>query len=77
MVVNYRPVSLLNIESKVLETLIYRALYEYFGDYLTKFQHGFVRRGSVLTNMISFLERIYEAFGKNFHDEIMAFYTNF
>ena len=36
-------------------------------------------RISVLTNMISFLKRFYEALDKNLtkHDEIMAFYSDF
>ena len=74
VVENYRHVSVLNIDSKVQEKLIYRALDEYFVDYLTKYQQGFVRRRSVLTNMISFLKRIYEALDKKLHDQIMAFY---
>ena len=56
---------------------MYRALYGYFVDYLSEYQHCFVRRRSVLTNMISFLKRIYEAVDINLHDEIMAFYSDF
>ena len=54
---NYRPVSLLDIESKILEKCIYVALYDHFASFLTKHQHGFVKNRSVFTNMITFLKK--------------------
>ena len=74
---NYRPVSLLNIDSKILEKCIYIALYDHFQNFLTKSQHGFVRRRSVQTNMLLFLKRIYEALDHDPQSEIIAFYTDF
>ena len=74
---NYRPVSLLNIESKILEKCIHIALYNHFQNFLTKSQHGFVRRRSVQTNMLLFLKRIYEALDHDPQSEIIAFYTDF
>ena len=40
---NYRPVSLLNIVSKILEECIHIALYNNFQNFLTKSQHGFCK----------------------------------
>ena len=77
MMENCSPVSLLIIDSKVLEKLMYRALNEFFVDYLTKYEQRFVRRRSGLMNTILFLKIFYEALDKNLHDEIMAFYSDF
>ena len=77
LVNNYRPVSLLNIDSKVLEKCIYKDLYPYFAWYLTKHQHGFTKGRSVLTNMLSFLKEIYEALDNDSNAEIVAVYTDF
>ena len=73
---NYRPVSLLNIDSKILEKCIYVALCNHFRKFLTKSQHGFVR-GSLQTIMLLFLKRRYEALNHDSHSEIIAFYTDF
>ena len=51
---SYRSVSLLNIDSKVLWKCVYIALHNHFRKFLTKSQHGFVRR-SVYTNILLFL----------------------
>ena len=74
---NYRPVSLLNIDSKILEKCIHIALYNHFRNFLTKSQHGFVWRRSVQTNMLLFLKRIYEALDHDPQSEIIALYTDF
>ena len=74
---NYRPISLLNIDSKILEKCIYIPLYAHFSHYLSHHQHGFVKKRSVTTNMLSFLKTIHEALDKNPHSEIVAFYTDF
>ena len=58
---NYRPVSLLNIICKLLEKCMYPALYDHFITFLTKSQHGLVKNRSAITNMLSFLKKIYEA----------------
>ena len=48
-----------------------------FSKFLTKSQHGFVRRRSVQPNMLLFLKRICEALDRDSHSEIIAFYTDF
>ena len=74
---NYRPVSLLNIDSKILEKCLHIALYNHFQNFLTNSQHGFARRRSVQTNMLLFLKRIYEALDHDPQSKIIAFYTDF
>ena len=74
---NYRPVSLLNIESKIFEECIYLVLYNHFTFCLTKHQHGFVKHRSVLSNMLSFLKKIHEALDSDPNSEFVAFYTDF
>ena len=73
---NYRPVSLLNNMSKLLEKCMYPALYDHFIKLLTKSQHGFVKNLSVVTNMLSFLKETYEAIDKNVDNHVIAFYTD-
>ena len=49
LVENYRPLSLLCIESKIFEKCMYVPLYNHFKNFLLKNQHGFVRKRSVET----------------------------
>ena len=74
---NYRPISLLNIDSKIFEKCMYSPLYEHFKDHLSINQHGFVKKRSVMSNMLQFLNQIYKVLDKNPHDEIIAFYSDF
>ena len=74
---NYRPVSLLDIDSKVFEQCICSALYAYFEKFLTEHQHGFVKKRSDNTNMLSFLKPIHDALDNESSTEIVAFYTDF
>ena len=71
----YRTVSLLNIDCQVFKECFYRALFDHFVKFLTK--HGFVRRTSVPTNMLSFLQKIYEALDRTSNDDITVFYSDF
>ena len=77
IVSNYRPISLLNIDSKVFEAVMYKPLYEHFEKYMCQNQHGFMRKRSIVTNMLAFLKKIYCALDKNPKDEIVAVYTDF
>lgn len=77
MVSNYRPISLLNIDSKILERAMYEPLYHHFTEFLCKNQHGFVKKRSVLTNMLSFLKQIYKAMDQNAEEDVIAVYTDF
>ena len=53
------------------------ALYEHYVKYLTKYQHGFVKRGSVLRNMLAFLQIIFESRDKKSKNELIAFDKDF
>ena len=73
----YRPVSLLNIDSKVFEKCLYDSLFLHFSFFLSRYQHGFVRGRSVQSNMLKLLKDIHEALDKVSSDTVVAFYTNF
>lgn len=44
LMVNYRPISLLNILNKIIEQLIYSRLYNFLNNYFYKFQYGFRKK---------------------------------
>ena len=73
---NYRPISLLDIDSKILEKCMYSPLYEHFVTSLSSRQHGFVRQKSTITNMLAFLQAVYKVLDKDQHSDV-AFYTDF
>ena len=77
LVTDYRPVSLLNVDSKNFEKCMYEPQYEHFEKNLSKHLHGFIRGRSVTTNMFSFLQKIYKAMDKNTSDNIVTFYSDF
>ena len=77
IVKSYRPVSLLNIESKIFEKCIWEELSAHFTKFLSSKQHGFVPQRSVYTNMLLFLKKIHEALDKNVQSEVVVFYTDF
>jgi len=55
---NYRPVSLLSVLNKVLETLISERIVDYLmkNGLISKYQHGFVKGRSCLTELLEALE---------------------
>ena len=59
-VVNYRPVTLLCIVSKVLERLLYASIVNFFKGLITDSQYGFRERRSVIVQMITYLDKIYK-----------------
>ena len=77
LVKNYRPVSLLNIDSKVFEKCLYDPLFLLFSFFLSRNQHGFVRGSSVQSNMLKFLKDIHEALDESSSNTVVAFYTDF
>ena len=56
---------------------MYSPLYEHFKDHLSINKHDFVKKRSVMSNMLQFLNRIYKTLDENPHDEIIAFYADF
>ena len=77
LVENYRPVSLLNIESKIFEKCIYEELSAHFTKFLSSKQHGFVPQRSVYTNLLLFLKKMHDALDKNVQKEVVVFYADF
>ena len=60
--VNYRPVTLLCIVSKVLEKFLYGSIVNFFKGLITctelDSQYGFRERRSVILQMITYLDKI-------------------
>lgn len=74
-VVNYRPVCLLNVISKIFERLMHDALQEFFVDKLDVHQHGFIKNKSTLTNLTHYVDYITRILDAGF--EVHAIYTDF
>lgn len=55
---NYRPVSITSIVPKLLENLVSRQLYRVLSNVVNDNQHGFMKKRSTATNLISFTEYI-------------------
>ena len=56
----YRPISLLCSLSKVLEKVIFDALYEHVEDKLSDCQFGFRKKRSTVLQMVVFLKKVYD-----------------
>ena len=61
LLLNYRPISLLSIFSKIFERCLYNRLIEFtsINKILTPNQHGFLKNHSTETALISYLEHLY------------------
>lgn len=61
--VNYRPISLLNVLNKIIERLIYSRLYGFLdsNDFLYKFQYGFRSKASKKTASVELINKILNA----------------
>ena len=59
---NYRPVSLTCILGKVLEKIVKEKVSSHLSEYkiITESQHGFTKGRSCLTNLLDFLEEVYQ-----------------
>ena len=76
MIEQYRPISLLCSFSKVLEKLIFDELYEIVKTKLEESQHGIRRHRSVVTQMLLFLDLLYNEFDEK-DNEIFVLYLDF
>jgi hypothetical protein len=61
-VCNYRPVSLLDVFSKVVELLVYKVIFNHVKHHILVQQHGFYPARSVTSNLLSYTEYIYQSF---------------
>ena len=76
LIEQYRPISLLCSVSKVLEKLIFDELYEIVKTKLEESQHGFRMHRSVVTQMLLFLDLLYNEFDEK-DNEIFVLYLDF
>ena len=58
LVSNYRPISLLPVISKVLETIVYNKTIDFIRPKLNKQQFGFLKSRSCLSQMLVFLNKV-------------------
>ena len=56
---NYDPVSLLSISSKILERILFIRLYNHYSQYLHSSQFGYRRNRSTITQLLTFLQKVY------------------
>ena len=59
MIEQYRPISLLCNASKVLEKIIFDELYDIVKIKIDESQHGFRKHRSVITQLLLFLDLLY------------------
>ena len=62
---NYRPISLLCIQSKVLGRCVCIKLYDHVKQYIRHLQHGFLRNCSCVTQLLSVLNTTGHNLDKN------------
>jgi Reverse transcriptase (RNA-dependent DNA polymerase)/Endonuclease-reverse transcriptase len=74
-VVNYRPISLLSVFSKIFESLLHKRISNHVSKWIAPEQHGFVRRKSTITNLAEFTSEI--ARNINNRVQVDAVYTDF
>ncbi|XP_044597272.1 uncharacterized protein LOC123273866 isoform X1 [Cotesia glomerata] len=55
---NYRPVSIIPAFARIFEMILYEHLLSYFTPYITPSQHGFLKRRSVVTNLLPYTQFI-------------------
>ena len=77
LVEKYRPISLLWIESKIFEKSMYVPLYNHFKENPSKNQHGFVKKRSVMSILLHFLNEIYVTMDNDPTAQVIAFYSDF
>ena len=63
---NYRPISLTSVVGKMLEAIIARAIRKHLDEHelIRHSQHGFSKRKSYLTNLLSFYRKVFETIDK-------------
>ncbi|KAL0831107.1 hypothetical protein ABMA28_001979 [Loxostege sticticalis] len=74
-VVNYRPISILPILSKVFERLVHDAIYPHLHNGILQEQHGFVKRRSTITNLLIYTSDLFNALDNNTQTDCI--YTDF
>ena len=57
----YRPVTLLNVISEVFEKCVHEPLNSFFKESVALQQHGFIKKKSVYTNLLNYLNKVFTA----------------
>ena len=76
-VTNYRPVTLLNVISKVFEKCVKEPLNIFFMEKVAPQQHGFIKKESLYTNLLNYLKKVFTALDDTGTNEVISFYTDF
>lgn len=71
----YRPISMLSILSKVFERLVHNSIYPTLHGSILRAQHGFVKRRSTVTNLMVFVNDLFENMERTL--QVDAVYTDF
>ena len=71
---NYRPISLINVISKIFEKIIFTKISTHLYKYIINEQHGGVPGKSTLTNLVSFNEFVSDSFSNNL--DVQAIYLD-
>ena len=74
-VINYRPVSILPIVSKILDRCIFIDLYRFVEPRLSSCQYGFIKGRSCTVQLLVYLGKIYRALDN--HQNVQVVYTDF
>lgn len=72
---NYRPISILNIFSKILEKVVYNNIYQLIINGIPSAQHGFVKSRSTTTNLVEFINFVSSAMENRCQVDVI--YTDF
>lgn len=72
---NYRPISILCCLAKVFETLLHDALYPVVQPAISESQHGFVKKRSTTSNLMTFTHAVFDKLEKR--SQVDAIYVDF
>ena len=73
----YRPIGLLCICSKIIEKLLFDAIFELLKDQLHANQYGFRKHRSATLQLLVFLDKLYEQNDKEKQKELTVLYLHF
>ena len=75
---NYRPISLLNVISKLYERVVYNQIYSYFttNNLFFDSQYGFRTRHSTEDAAIELIDQVHRVFENNPHDHVVSVFLD-
>lgn len=68
---NFRPISILSPFCKVFEQILFDRIYWHVSSRLSPQQHGFVKKKSTLTNLLSFINDVYLSFSSRLQVDVI------